>query len=130
MYRNRQNRKTLVTSLAMMAMVLAFLAQTAPLWAAKVDGIPLLICTALGYETIVIDEDGNKVPSPIPTDTKRHCVMCFVASVIFIALLALLFTDVPPVIRTRKIRWQSERALALAHALLITRAIRAPPYYS
>lgn len=68
----------IATCLALFAMALSFLAQTAPLWAKQVNGQYIEICSALGTRTISVDDNFNELPdqSPSKHDKKEHCTIC------------------------------------------------------
>ena len=70
--------RKIMASLALLAMGLAFLAQTTPLWVKKVDGQPIIICSAFGERTIFLDKNGQKTPAPVTI--QNHCVMCLTAA--------------------------------------------------
>ncbi|PCI57175.1 MAG: hypothetical protein COB36_02605 [Alphaproteobacteria bacterium] len=75
---NAKHYRKFITSLALLAMGLAFLAQITPLWVKTIDGQPIVICSAFGERTIFLDENGNKTPAPITI--QNHCVMCLTAA--------------------------------------------------
>ena len=75
---NAKHLRNLVTSIALLAMGLAFMAQITPLWVKKVDGQPIVICSAFGTKTIFIDENGQKIPASVKI--QNHCVMCLTAA--------------------------------------------------
>lgn len=79
---NAKHYRKIMASIALLAMGLAFLAQITPLWVKKVDGQPIVICSAFGETTIFLDENGQKIPAPITI--QNHCVMCLTAATDYI----------------------------------------------
>lgn len=73
--KTRSGQRTFSLWLALIGMLSAFLAQSAPIWAKDQNGSPLVICTALGVKTIIIDENGAPVPEQ-PKAQKQHCALC------------------------------------------------------
>ncbi|PCK00581.1 MAG: hypothetical protein COA45_02055 [Zetaproteobacteria bacterium] len=108
-------------------MGLSFLAQTTPLWVKKVNGQPIVICSAFGTKTIFIDKSGQKVPAP--PNIKNHCVMCLAAATDY---------NIPTTIQIRnrqnadisKQRWFFASMPAREQYPQTAHAIRAPPYTS
>ena len=83
--------RIIFASLAFFAMGLSLLAQTAPLWAPKIDGKYIEICSALGVRTILVDNNLNQIPeTPQPARQKQNtCDMCFVSAAHITPPLAL-----------------------------------------
>jgi len=121
----RQYRK-LIALFALLAMGLAFLAQISPLWAKDANGTPILICTAFGYETITIDENGNELPTPT-SKAKNHCAICLNSSKHAYIPTATLASDTAPQSKIIKLRWSSENTYFTTNSQKSSHAIRAPP---
>ncbi len=117
---------TISTTLALFAMVLSFLSQTTPLWVSQTDGTPVVICSAFGSKTIIIDENGQQVPDA-PTFNTEHCQMCLNASMASIAIPAYQDDVIPPTQIGNLIKPYTELRFAPRERLSI-HGIRAPPY--
>ncbi len=83
--------RIIFASLAFFAMGLSLLAQTAPLWAKKIDGKYIEICSALGVRTIMVDNNLNQIPeTPQPVRQKQNtCDICFISAAHITPPLAL-----------------------------------------
>ncbi len=76
MTRKKAQRHVLI--LALLAMAASFLSNTTPLWLKQVEGAPILVCSAFGTRTVLVDENGKEVPAPIELSNK--CLLCLNAS--------------------------------------------------
>ena len=74
--------RTIFAFIALFAMSISLLAQTAPLWAKEVNGQRIEICSAFGMRTILVDENFNKIPETPSQNEKaqKSCDVCFVSA--------------------------------------------------
>tara|TARA_R110002072_G_scaffold32982_5_gene100132 strand:- start:661 stop:1023 length:363 start_codon:yes stop_codon:yes gene_type:complete len=119
----------IISTLAFIAMALSFMAQIAPLWAKQADGTPMVICSSFGEQTILIDENGNKLPNlPNFSPHRNHCALCFVMG----GYVILPDAPLMPVIQVTSLNNANAfHPLSPYHALNINaHGIRAPPVKS
>ena len=120
------NKRKIITTIALLAMSLSFLAQITPLWLKKTDGTSIQICTAFGIETITLDENGKKVPT-LPKDIQNHCVMCLTAAAQYDTPDTAQTQDTGLKQKTLKLRWTQKDIPFANTPQKSTHTIRAPP---
>jgi|GEM_PF-5600633 len=124
-----QSHKKSTALFALFAMGMAFFAQISPLWLKNAQGMPIVICTALGYQTIIIDENGNEIPSPV-SSTKNNCALCLNAFAYGIIPNIKLASDILPYQNISKLKWRDNASTISTDIHTAARAIRAPPHTS
>ncbi|MGH1376184.1 MAG: hypothetical protein ACRBCK_07535 [Alphaproteobacteria bacterium] len=72
-------KQYMIPAIALLAMSMSFLMQLTPLLQNTSIGSSLTICTAYGLQTISIDEDGQKIPSPEQAPQSKRCTTCIIA---------------------------------------------------
>ncbi len=112
--------------LALLAMVIMLLVQSTPIWAKQSGDTPLIICTALGFKTIAVDQNGQEIPQPIKPTT-NHCSVCHLS--VDFNLIAQGSNPEAHIISFEKdkVEWPILPAKTMPQNIN-SHAIRAPPY--
>ena len=115
--------------LALMAMVMAFMSHTTPLWASSTNGTPIVICSSFGTKTIIIDENGKEIPQD-DSSTLKLCAMCLNASLQTLDAQDLNTNIIPAPQFAKTDRIYNTGSPRIYSNHTADRAIRAPPAHS
>ncbi len=77
MHHTKVTKRTIASTIAVLAMVMSLFAQSLPLLQNATGNTSLVICTTYGLQTISIDENGQETPQQ--EQKPKHCSLCLIA---------------------------------------------------